>query len=789
LSAALRTLRLDIDVLREAVAAAFPPQESAGEHPITPELSSQLHRAWEGSVSWVPDEVVGGLLLSEPLANELRAQGIDVDYLARMLNSSEPDIDPERESVLGRYCLDLTAQARVGALTPVIGRDREQRLLQQILSRRFKNNPLIIGEPGVGKTALIEGLAARIVARQVPESLADFRVMALDLGQLLAGTRYRGEFEERLKSVLAEATELGRVLLFIDEIHMLVGAGAASGGTDAANLIKPALARGELHCIGATTPREYRLSIEKDAALSRRFQTIDLEEPTVDETLQMLHGARPHLERHHEIRISDEALREAIRLGVRYIPDRRLPDKALDLVDQAGAMLRSDYAARPEDIEALDERCRLLEMKLEALKDGPEREQQRTDLAVQKQQLKEATASWLLARARRTKVRGAEREIDALESEAASAKRERRFADLARIERELPTRRADLAHLSAAADDQSSTTLVNAADVARVVARLTGIPVEKLNLDEGQRLGQLEALLGARVVSQPAAVSTVSRAIRRSRAMLRDPNKPIASFLLVGPTGVGKTELCKAIAGFLFNDERALLRFDMSEYQEQHSIARLIGAPPGYIGHESGGELTNAVRRRPFSVILFDEVEKAHRDIFNVLLQVLDEGHLMDGAGVRVNFKNTLLMLTSNLGTSEASAELDPQELKRHCRRAVEGFFRPELLNRLDDVVVFSSLSLESLRPIVQVQLNHLANRLSEQQIQLEVAPGAVDRIAEGAYEPRYGARPVQRFVREQIADRVADLLVSGRLLEGGTVVINSDLQVSVAASPMSPSD
>jgi ATP-dependent Clp protease ATP-binding subunit ClpB len=707
----------------------------------------------------------------------------------------------------------------------VLGRDDELAQLVQILTRRLKNNPLIVGDPGVGKTALVEGLAALMIAQQVPDYIADHTVLSLDLGLLLAGTRYRGEFEERLKNVLGEIARSGKIILFIDEIHMLVGAGAAAGGADAANLLKPALARGELKCIGATTPREYRLSIEKDQALSRRFQVLHVAEPDAGRALAMLRGLRPVLEKHHALRISDAALAASVELSQRYITDRALPDKAIDVIDQAAAMLRSEVASRPRELEVLRRRVEGLEAASLGVGSGaaanagagagaaadagsgsaqgatPEGDgsDAARELATLRAQLKAETARWLQRRALRAKLSAAARRLDGAKSELDGARKNRNFSRIASLEhQQIPALEAQLAELRARlrpsdgahaeVPEGTEGTLVTEPAIARVVSRITGIPTEKLGQAEAEKLACLERILGERVVGQPEAVAHVSRAIRRSRANLRDPGRPIASFLLVGPTGVGKTELCKALAEFLFGDAAALVRLDMSEYQEKHSVARLIGAPPGYVGFDQGGELTNRVRRKAYCVVLFDEVEKAHPDVFNLLLQVLDEGQLMDSSGVRVDFKNTLVMLTSNLGSSSgASSSGGPGGddgahargplLAERCLAAVKAHFRPEFLNRLDDTIVFQPLEIAALIPIVKSHLERLRERLRPQKIRFDWAHGACEAVARRAYDPEYGARPLARFIRDVVQDPIAERIVDGTLAQGGVVFLTNDLR------------
>jgi ATP-dependent Clp protease ATP-binding subunit ClpB len=775
-SAALRAARIDIGVLRSALIANLA-QASSDSPELVPEtgpaLQHYLGRTAADARTASAERVLGELLAAPALAEKLRAEALDVDVLCRLLgNDPEPGLD-ESSPALARYALNVSERARRGELDPVLGRDDELAQLVQILTRRLKNNPLIVGDPGVGKTALVEGLAALMIAQRVPEYIADHTVLSLDLGLLLAGTRYRGEFEERLKNVLDEIARSGKIILFIDEIHMLVGAGAAAGGADAANLLKPALARGELKCIGATTPREYRLSIEKDQALSRRFQVLSVAEPDAERALAMLRGLRPVLEKHHALRLTDAALAASVELSQRYITDRALPDKAIDVIDQAAAMLRSEAASRPPELELLSRRVEGLEA-AGATGDGMD------ELMHLRAQLKAETARWLQRRALTAELSAVARRLDTARGELDGAQKDRHFARAASLEHQhIPALEAQLSELrTRLGDPAAAEPEVTEPAIARVVSRLTGIPTEKLGRAEAEKLARLEQILAERVVGQPEAVAHVSRAIRRSRANLRDPGRPIASFLLVGPTGVGKTELCKALAEFLFGDTSALVRVDMSEYQEKHSVARLIGAPPGYIGFDQGGELTNRVRRKAYCVVLFDEVEKAHPDVFNLLLQVLDEGHLMDSSGVRVDFKNTLLMLTSNLGSSIGSVH--GTDLAERCLGAVKAHFRPEFLNRLDDTVVFQPLDVASLIPIVKSHLERLRERLRPQKIRLDWAHGACEAAARRAYDPEYGARPLARFIRDVVQDPIAERIVDGTLASGGVVFLTNDLRCAV---------
>jgi ATP-dependent Clp protease ATP-binding subunit ClpB len=786
LTLALQAAGVELVELRAALEASLPdsPSELTSVTPsLAPELVAALD-SLEPTDEFSP-ATLSRWLGSREIARALRREAIDVALVCRLLEEEPSTPSADAYPGLARYALDVTQRALRAELDPVTGRDAELAHLVQILSRRSKSNPLIIGEPGVGKTALIEGLAQRIVARQVPEALSRHAVFSLDLGALLAGTRYRGEFEERLKGVLAELAAMGDAVLFIDEIHMLVGAGAAAGGADAANLLKPALARGELKCIGATTPREYRASIEKDAALGRRFQVLELDEPDATAALTMLRRLQPALEEHHGVAIADEAARAAITLSQRYLTDRRLPDKAIDLLDQAASLLRSERASPPPQLELLRQRIERIEADAPAAAnagaDSAAASVAPAELAQLRAEFKAARAAWLERRTATAEVSELEQRLSQSEASLAHATLDRRFADAARLQhKRIPELRAELESARAGLGADASGRLeVDEARVRAVVSRMTGIPVQKLGQAEAERLACLEVTLSERVRGQPHAVSLVSRAIRRARANLQDPRRPIASFLLVGPSGVGKTELSKAVAGLLFDDESALIRLDMSEYQEKHSVSRLIGPPPGYVGFDAGGELTNRVRRKAYSVVLFDEVEKAHPDVFNLLLQVLDEGQLMDSSGVRVDFKNTIIMLTSNLGAG--SPRDSSASLTERCLAAVRAHFRPEFLNRLGDTVVFQPLELDSLTNIARAQLEVLRQRLGEQHIALGIDPEAFAAIARGAYDPEYGARPIARFIRDHIQDPIADGLVDGRLSAGGRVHVTAGASVVIA--------
>jgi ATP-dependent Clp protease ATP-binding subunit ClpB len=731
------------------------------------------------------------LVLSKTDAGKaLQDAGVKAEALNAAINelrggrTADTQSAEDRYDALKKFARDLTQAARDGKLDPVIGRDEEIRRTVQILARRTKNNPVLIGDPGVGKTAIAEGLALRIANGDVPDSLKDRKLMALDMGSLIAGAKYRGEFEERLKGVLDEVRQgEGDIILFIDEMHILIGAGKSEGAMDASNLLKPALARGELHCIGATTLDEYKKHVEKDPALQRRFQPVFIGEPTVEDTISILRGLKEKYELHHGVRITDGALVSAATLSNRYITDRFLPDKAIDLMDEAASRLRMEVESKPEEIENLDRRIIQLKIEREALKKEKDRASQdrlkalEEELANLEQQSAELTQRW---QAEKEKLAGEAKIKEELDKARLELEQAQRAGDLAKAGElqygRIPALEKQLAEVEAASQTAMLREEVTSEDIASVVARWTGIPMERMLEGEREKLLNMEAVIGERVIGQQDAVRAVAKAIRRSRAGLQDPNRPMGSFLFLGPTGVGKTELTKALALFLFDDPHAMVRIDMSEFMEKHSVARLIGAPPGYVGYEEGGVLTEAVRRRPYQVVLFDEVEKAHSDVFNILLQVLDDGRLTDGQGRTVDFTNTIIILTSNLGSQyltglsegQTVADVEPQVME-----VVRGHFRPEFLNRLDEIILFHRLGHDHMGPIVDIQIERVQQLLADRKIRLEPTDAARAWLGRVGYDPVYGARPLKRAVQRYLQDPLADALLRGEVPDGSVVLID----------------
>ncbi len=769
----------------------------AGQVYLSPELArvfeAALKMAEKSGDSYVSAERLLQVLAIEPseAAKVLKAAGVTPQGLNQAINAVRKGRTADTASAeqgydaLKKYARDLTEAAQTGKLDPVIGRDEEIRRTIQVLSRRTKNNPVLIGEPGVGKTAIAEGLALRIIKGDVPESLKDKKLLALDMGSLIAGAKYRGEFEERLKAVLSEVIAAeGGVILFIDEMHTLVGAGKADGAMDASNLLKPALARGELHCVGATTLDEYRKHVEKDAALARRFQPIFVNEPTVEDSISILRGIKEKYELHHGVRITDAAIVAAATLSNRYISDRFLPDKAIDLMDEAAARLRMQVDSKPEELDEMDRKIMQLQIEREALKKETDRaskdrlEKLVKELAELEEKSAAFTRKW---QAEKEKLASASKVKEELEKARLNLDQAQRKGDFAKAGElayaTIPGLEKKLKEAEVASESKMLEEAVTESHVAQIVSRWTGIPVDKMLEGERDKLLHMEKDLGRRVVGQAEAVEAVATAVRRARAGLQDPNRPIGSFMFLGPTGVGKTELTKALAAFLFDDEHAMVRIDMSEYMEKHSVSRLIGAPPGYVGYDEGGALTEAVRRRPYQVVLFDEIEKAHPDVFNVLLQVLDDGRLTDGQGRTVDFKNTLIIMTSNLG-SEYLVNLgetqDVDMVRDAVMGVVKGHFRPEFLNRLDEIILFHRLKREHMGAIVDIQIARLQKLLSERKITVTVSEAARNWLAGKGYDPAYGARPLKRVIQKALQDQLAEALLAGRVNDGDTVDVST---------------
>ena len=797
----LQKIGVDINQLKSRLAAHLNslPQVYGGggieQIYLTPRLNKTLENAWQEAQA-MKDEYMSTEHILLAIAEEaepsspqiLKGMGATKDRIYEALTGIRGgqrvvDQNPEEKyQALERYTRDLTDFARKGKLDPVIGRNEEIRRVIQVLSRRTKNNPVLIGEAGVGKTAIVEGLAQRIINGDVPETLKDKRVAALDMGALIAGTKFRGEFEDRLKAVLKEIDEAaGQIVLFIDELHTVVGAGAAEGAIDASNMLKPALARGELRCVGATTTDEYRKYIEKDAALERRFQPILVREPSEEDTISILRGLKERYELHHGVRIHDSALIAAAELTNRYITDRFLPDKAIDVIDEAASKLRTEIDSMPVEIDEVDRKIRQLEIEEQALKREKDKaskerlEKLREELAALKEKDDQLKARWQNEKEIIQHIREIKAKIDQAKLEEEQAERsgdlERvakiRYGTLIELQKELDAQNERLQAMQR--DQKMLKEEVDEEDVAEVVAKWSGVPVSRMLEGETEKLLQMEERLKQRVVGQDEAISLISNAIRRARAGLSDPNRPIGSFIFMGPTGVGKTELAKALAEFLFDDERAMVRMDMSEFMERHSIARLIGAPPGYVGYEEGGFLTEAVRRRPYTVVLFDEIEKAHNDVFNLLLQILDDGRLTDGHGRTVNFKNTVNIMTSNVA-SHIMQEFSGEELREKVMEALKMRFRPEFLNRIDEIIIFNPLGMDEIKKIVEIQMRYLRDRLAERKISISVSDSVKELMASKGFDPVFGARPIKRTIQRMVEDPLSMKILNGEFSEGDTI-------------------